>query len=109
MLYTSTLSEVSNNINTGVEYEIALIEELKNKLRECKDAGIQFIYNSDEWTFGAFNKTECDNFQSDWDSDNHSSDEYYIEMGEEPENLGEIFPTSLNVNCETKIYIKFKD
>ena len=99
MLYTSTLSEVSNNINTGVEYEIALIEELKNKLREYKDAGIQFIYNSDE----------CDNFQSDWDSDNRSSDEYYIEMGEEPENLGEIFPTSLNVNCETKIYIKFKD
>lgn len=87
----------------------ALIEELRNKLRECKDAGIQFIYNSDEWTFGAFNKTECDNFQSDWNSDNRSSDEYYIEMGEEPENLGEIFPTSLYVNCEAKIYIKFKD
>ena len=28
MLYTSTLSEVSNNINTGVEYEIALFYKL---------------------------------------------------------------------------------
>lgn len=28
MLYTSTLSEISNNINTGVEYEIALFYQL---------------------------------------------------------------------------------
>ena len=35
MLYTSTLSEVSNNINTGVEYEIALFYKLlKNQPNE---------------------------------------------------------------------------
>lgn len=35
MLYPSTLSEVSNNINTGVEYEIALFYKLlKNKSSE---------------------------------------------------------------------------
>ena len=31
MLYTSTLSEISNNINTGVEYEIALFYKLLSK------------------------------------------------------------------------------
>ena len=28
MLYESTLSEISNNVNTGVEYEIALFYKL---------------------------------------------------------------------------------
>ncbi len=38
MLYPSTLSEISNNINTGVEYEIALffklLESKKNEQKQ---------------------------------------------------------------------------
>ena len=35
MLYNSTLSEIANNINTGVEYEIALFYKLlKNNEEE---------------------------------------------------------------------------
>jgi hypothetical protein len=32
MLYTNTLSEISNNINTGIEYEIALFYKLLKKI-----------------------------------------------------------------------------
>ena len=32
MLYTSTLSEVSNNINTGVEYEFAVAGDLGDEI-----------------------------------------------------------------------------
>lgn len=88
----------------------ALIAELKSKLSECKDAGIRFIYDSDSWVFGAFNSLECEDYSSRYINDDNVKDcyDHFIEMDDYPEYLGEIFPTSLNVNCETNIYINFK-